>query len=291
MSINLDRFYKDKAIEFASMYDSWTNTRPDGTKDFPFPIKTAKNIYDTYFSSGESPMEKIHQVNADPSRFMESIFGQQNYSLDSSGTFLKPLDYQLICLELFESNKNVAILAGRQMGITSMLRAYALWFCLQKTNATIFILTPRASTATELINDIKALIKKHLFFPYMDITTLNKNSIRFSNGSSIIASSDIYNSRGRTINLLIADGANLYNKLDLTCIAPMTVSNQIIFTASGGFDGKNPFTEFVDKFKPEFVKINSSLLPSDTLAKRQMHGNGRFQYDYEAITPDWKEPY
>src|SRR5690606_17819372 len=102
-----------------------------------------------------------------------------------------------------------------------------------KTNATVFILTPRASTATELINDIKALIKKHLFFPYMDITTLNKNSIRFSNGSSIIASSDIYNSRGRTINLLIADGANLYNKLDLTCIAPMTVSNQIIFTASG----------------------------------------------------------
>lgn len=294
---NIVRFYKDKAIELADWHNNIFNTY-DGIRNYPLPIERAKGIYDAYFSDGLTPEEKIRSVAANPSMLMESLYGQivsyysNNYDYPK---FIKSFDYQLACFDTMKTKKNVAILSARQMGISIMLRSYALWYCLNHDNATVFFLTNSSSRATELKSDIFNLID-HMFFPYMDIIRNNRTELGFSNRSKIVSSHDVCRMRGSTINLLIVDDASQMKALDLNCLMPLVSStnSQTIIANTGGFDDTNVFTYLVDNWNPEFIKLDYKFAKNvrdphfDML--RNALGTDYFAYQYELLTPDWKAP-
>jgi len=119
---------------------------------------------------------------------------------------MKLWDFQKEMLMQFHTNRfNIAKLS-RQVGKSTVSCAYCLHYAIFNPEKTVAVLANKGSIAREMLGRITKMLENLPFFLQPGTKILNKGSIEFSNGSSVIAASTSSSSiRGLSISLLVLD--------------------------------------------------------------------------------------
>jgi len=167
--------------------------------------------------------------------------------------------YQDELVNDFNDYRFTVILKARQLGISTISAAYAVWFMLFHKEKNILVMATKFTTAANLVKKVKQVMKN--LPPWMQVAKItidNRNSFELSNGSTIKAvgtSADA--GRSEALSLLIIDEAahveglddlwaGLYPTLSTggRCIAlstPMGVGNWFHRTYTDAENGDNEF--------------------------------------------------
>ena len=147
---------------------------------------------------------KCADSNTGPHYFMENYFHIQH---PVQGKMLyKPYGYQETLVNSYHSYRFSINLLSRQMGKTTTAAGYLLWHAMFIPDSTILIAAHKFSGAQEIMQRIRyayELCPDHI---RAGVTSYNKGSIEFENGSRIVAQATTENTgRGMSITLLYCD--------------------------------------------------------------------------------------
>jgi hypothetical protein len=124
--------------------------------------------------------------------------------------------FQDDCLDQFEQHRFNVILKSRQLGISTLAAAYALWLALFYKDKAILIIATKLAVAQNFIKKVKVMLQNLPTWLVMPtIRSDTKQVIEFSNGSSIKAiptSEDA--GRSEALTLLIVDEAAFIGNFD-----------------------------------------------------------------------------
>jgi len=117
-----------------------------------------------------------------------------------------PYKYQIGLINTYHMNRFSINLLGRQLGKTATAAGYLLWYAMFNPDSTILIAAHKYAGAGEIMQRIRyayELCPNHI---RAGVTTYNKGSIEFENGSRIVAQATTENTgRGLSITLLYVD--------------------------------------------------------------------------------------
>lgn len=128
----------------------------------------------------------------------------------------KTFPFQDDCITDFNDHRFNIILKSRQLGLSTLVAAYAVWQAAFYKEKNILIIATKLAVAQNFIRKVKTYIKSMpnwLLVP--EITANNKQQVEFSNGSQIKAvptSEDA--GRSEALSLLIVDEAAFVRNFD-----------------------------------------------------------------------------
>jgi hypothetical protein len=118
-------------------------------------------------------------------------------------------DFQDNCLKEFNDHRFNVVVKSRQLGLSTLTAAYAVWLALFRKDKSILIIATKLAVAQNFIKKVKVAISAIPQWMWItDITAKNTQAIEFSNGSQIKAvptSEDA--GRSEALSLLIVDEA------------------------------------------------------------------------------------
>jgi len=118
----------------------------------------------------------------------------------------KAYTYQEKLLESYHSHRFSVNMLGRQMGKTTTAVAYLLWYAMFVDNSTILIAAHKYTGAQEIMQRLRYGYESCPDFIRAGVTSYNKQSIEFENGSRIVAQTTTETTgRGMSISLLYCD--------------------------------------------------------------------------------------
>ena len=156
----------------------------------------------------------------------------------------KTYPFQDECLTQFVDHRYNVILKSRQLGISTLSAAYAVWLAVFYKDKNVLVIATKLAVAQNFIKKVKISLKsmpKWLLLP--EITANNKQTIEFSNGSQIkaVPTSDDAG-RSEALSLLIVDEAAFVRNFDTiwTGIYPTisTGGRVIILSTPNGVGGQ-----------------------------------------------------
>ena len=159
-------------------------------------------------------VKEIIKCGKNPSYFMNKYVKIQH---PQRGTIaFKTYDFQDDCLKDFVNHRFNVILKSRQLGLSTLTAAYAVWLALFYKDKNILVIATKLSVAMNFIKKVKIALNglpSWLVLP--DVTTNNKQSLEFSNGSTIkaVPTSDDAG-RSEALSLLIVDEAAFVRNFD-----------------------------------------------------------------------------
>lgn len=121
---------------------------------------------------------------------------------------LETYNFQDDCVKAFEDHRLNIVLKSRQLGLSTICAAYALWMALFFKNKNILVIATKFATAQNFTKKVKYALEslpKWLILPNFEY---NQKEVRFDNGSKITAiptSEDA--GRSEALSLLIVDEA------------------------------------------------------------------------------------
>lgn len=117
-----------------------------------------------------------------------------------------PFDYQRELCAVYHDHKYSIAMVGRQMGKTTLAAAYLLWYAMFKSDSTILIAAHKYSGAQEIMQYIRYAYESLPDHIRAGVTSYNKGSIEFDNGSRIVAQTTTPTTgRGMAISLVYLD--------------------------------------------------------------------------------------
>jgi len=124
--------------------------------------------------------------------------------------------FQDDCINDFVNHRYNVILKSRQLGISTLSAAYAVWLAIFYKDKNILVIATKLSVAMNFIKKVKVALKHippWLILP--ELSTNNKQSVEFTNGSTIkaIPTSDDAG-RSEALTLLIVDEAAFVRNFD-----------------------------------------------------------------------------
>lgn len=125
-------------------------------------------------------------------------------------------DYQDDLIRDYLDHRFNIILKARQLGISEVTAAYAVWLMLFHRDKNILVMASKAETAKNIIKKVTTALKKlPKWLMLADVITDNKLSVELSNGSQIkaIATSEDAG-RSEALSLLIIDEAAFVQRFD-----------------------------------------------------------------------------
>ena len=115
-------------------------------------------------------------------------------------------DYQKVFLRQCVANQKTIAMWCRRSGKGAVAAIFFLWYTLFNQDKKCAILANKSAVARETMDKFKVGYENLPFFLKQGITTYNKTSVEFENGSRFMASSTTSNAiRGFTINCLVLD--------------------------------------------------------------------------------------
>ncbi len=164
--------------------------------------------------SKNGQISEIIKCGKDPVYFMNRYLKIQHplKGLIRFNTF----PFQDDCVKDFNDHRFNIILKSRQLGLSTLVAAYAVWQAVFYKEKNILIIATKLAVAQNFIRKVKTYIKsmpKWLLVPV--ITANNKQQVEFSNGSQIKAvptSEDA--GRSEALSLLIVDEAAFVRNFD-----------------------------------------------------------------------------
>ena len=124
--------------------------------------------------------------------------------------------FQDECVGNFLDNRFNVIVKSRQLGLSTLVAAYAVWLAIFYKDKNVLVIATKLAVAMNFIKKVKVAIKSlppWLMIP--EIVSNNKQSVEFSNGSAIkaIPTSDDAG-RSEALSLLIIDEAAFVRNFD-----------------------------------------------------------------------------
>jgi len=146
-------------------------------------------------------------------------------------------NYQEKLVTDFKEQRHTIILKARQLGISTVVAAYTLWFILFQKEKSVAILATKLVVAQELMLKIKKAYENLPdFMKISKVTTDTKTEIRFDNGSwarSLPSSPDAGRSLAASL-LIIDEAAHIENMEEIwTSIGPtITTGGRVIMLST-----------------------------------------------------------
>ena len=162
----------------------------------------------------QKQINEIVKCGKDPSYFINR-YVQIQHPLRGRIQF-HTFPFQDDCLAAFNENRFNVVVKSRQLGLSTLSAAYAVWMALFRKDKSILVIATKLAVAPNFIKKVKIAlsgIPKWLWIT--EITTKNTQAIEFSNGSMIKAvptSEDA--GRSEALSLLIVDEAAFIRNFD-----------------------------------------------------------------------------
>ena len=139
-----------------------------------------------------------------PAHFLENYFyiqhptkGRMRYS---------PFDYQKRLVDTYHNYRYSISLMPRQTGKSTTAAGYLLWYAMFVPDSTILVAAHKYSGSQEIMQRIRYAYESVPNFIRAGVTSYNKGSIDFDNGSRIVSATTTENTgRGMSISLLYCD--------------------------------------------------------------------------------------
>lgn len=192
--------------------------------------------------SKDAQIREIIKCGRDPIYFIKTYTKIQH---PMKGTI--PFDtypFQDDCVKAFEDNRFNIVLKSRQLGLSTIVGAYAVWLALFRKDKNILVIATKLDTALNMMKKVKTIFQnlpKWIVIP--EIVSETRQAIQFSNGSSLKAiptSEDA--GRSEALSLLIIDEAAFVRDFDniWTGIYPTlsTGGRAIILSTPNGAKGQ-----------------------------------------------------
>lgn len=147
--------------------------------------------------------DELERCTVDPLYFIENFV----YIQTGGGEALfKPFQYQREMIQNFIDHRNNIMLTARQMGKTTVVAAYLLWYAMFNPTKTILLMGNVQAAAQEIMDRIKFAYEMCPDHIRDGVTKYNELTIKFENKSRIIARATTPQAaRGLTVNLLYLD--------------------------------------------------------------------------------------
>jgi len=187
-------------------------------------------------------VEEIIRCGRDPTYFFNSYCKIQHPTrgLLPFATY----QFQDDCVDNFRKHRFNIVVKSRQLGLSTITAAYAVWMALYQKEKNILIIATKLAVAQGFIRKVKTILNNMppwLILP--QLTVNNKQQVEFSNGSSIKAiptSEDA--GRSESLTLLIIDEAAFVRNFDeiWTSIGPTlsTGGQAILLSTPNGVGGQ-----------------------------------------------------
>ena len=117
-----------------------------------------------------------------------------------------PFEYQKELLSSYNDNRFSVNMLGRQMGKTTTAVGYLLWYGMFVPDSTILISAHKYTGAQEIMQRLRYAYEMCPDWIRAGVTSYNKQSIEFDNGSRIVAQTTTETTgRGMSVSLLYCD--------------------------------------------------------------------------------------
>lgn len=117
-----------------------------------------------------------------------------------------PYDFQLDLIESYTHFKKSINMVSRQMGKTAVAAGYLLWYAMFNDDAQILVTSYKYDSAQDIMDRVRYAYESVPDHIRAGVTTYNKRSIAFDNGSRIIATTTTENTgRGMSLSLIYLD--------------------------------------------------------------------------------------
>jgi hypothetical protein len=158
-------------------------------------------------ASREAQVKEIIKCGQNPTYFIDNYIKIQH---PMKGLIpFKTYDYQKRCVNDFQKHRLNIVLKSRQLGLSTIAAAYAVWLAIYHRDKNILIIATKLPTAINFIKKVKvALAGIPDWLKITKTVTETKSEISFDNGSQIKAiprSEDA--GRSEALSLLIIDEA------------------------------------------------------------------------------------
>ena len=141
----------------------------------------------------------------------------------------KLYDFQYDVLKAYQENDYNVVLKSRQLGISTLSAAYALWMMLFHNDKNVLCIATTKDTAKNIVTKVRIMYDGLPSWLKTQIVENNKLSLVFKNGSQIKALASTESAgRSEALSLLILDEAAFIDKIDII----WTASQQTL--ATGG---------------------------------------------------------
>ena len=141
----------------------------------------------------------------------------------------KLYDFQYDVLKAYQENDYNVVLKSRQLGISTLSAAYALWMMLFHNDKNVLCIATTKDTAKNIVTKVRIMYDGLPSWLKTQIVENNKLSLVFKNGSQIKALASTESAgRSEALSLLILDEAAFIDKIDTI----WTASQQTL--ATGG---------------------------------------------------------
>ena len=118
----------------------------------------------------------------------------------------KAFNYQDELLESYHTHRFSVNMLGRQMGKTTTAVGYLLWYAMFVDNSTILIAAHKYTGAQEIMQRLRYAYETCPDHIRAGVTSYNKQSIEFENGSRIVAQTTTETTgRGMSVSMLYCD--------------------------------------------------------------------------------------
>lgn len=140
----------------------------------------------------------------------DPIYFAQNYvqivTLDRGFVNIDLYPFQKDTITDIQNNRFVVMKAGRQVGKTTTVVAYIVWYILFEEDKLIALLANKAKTSREILNRIKLAYESLPLWLQQGVAGWNKGDIELENKCRILADSTASSAaRGYSINFLYLD--------------------------------------------------------------------------------------
>jgi len=127
-------------------------------------------------------------------------------TLDKGFVQIELYPFQKDVVNDINNNRRVIVKAGRQVGKTTIIVGYILWYILFNQDKTVAILANKASTSREILARIKLAYEALPMWIQQGVKVWNKGDIELENGCRVLANSSASSAiRGFSISLLYLD--------------------------------------------------------------------------------------
>ena len=162
----------------------------------------------------QKQVNEILKCGKDPSYFINR-YVQIQHPMKGRIQF-HTFPFQDDCLQAFNDHRFNVVVKSRQLGLSTLSAAYAVWMALFRKDKSILVIATKLAVSQNFIKKVKvalSAIPKWLWIT--EITTKNTQAIEFSNGSMIkaVPTSDDAG-RSEALSLLIVDEAAFIRNFD-----------------------------------------------------------------------------
>lgn len=162
---------------------------------------------------GDAIKQELIKCKQDPVYFMKKYYTIQHPTKGRMTFNLFP--FQEKVLKLLQRHEYCVINKSRQLGISTLTSAFALWMMLFEQDKNVLVLATTQATAKNMVTKVRFAYDNLPSWMQLPVLEHNRLSLRLKNGSQIKAVSAATDSaRSEAVSLLVIDEAAFIDRID-----------------------------------------------------------------------------